>query len=316
MSIKDTVKKIPGMSYIAEKRESFMPRLLSGISPLLASKYVYRKRLGKRLDIKNPKLYNERLMWLKLYYYNKNPLVTECADKYRVRNYLERCGLGDSLNELYGVWDNADDIPWDSLPDKFVLKCNHGCDYNIICEDKSKLDIKEAKKKLKKWLRDDFWKYAAEVNYRYIPKRIICEKYIGTEDGGMPADIKVYCFNGVPKLVGYYYDRPKYTHDQKMVHYDFDWNPVPFMHPKYRKGAEAPEKPAYLERVLKEAEILSKPFPFVRVDFFEYKGQPVFAELTFTPLFCAGDLFTDEGMEYLGSLIKLPIDSDKSTESR
>ena len=108
-------------AYLSLKRESFMPRLLSSISPLLASKYVYRKRLGKSLNIKNPKLYNERLMWLKLYYYNKNPLVTECADKYRVRNYVERCGLSKSLNELYGVWDNADDIPWDSLPEPATL---------------------------------------------------------------------------------------------------------------------------------------------------------------------------------------------------
>ena len=309
MNIKAILKKIPGVQALSGKFESIPARFRSSVSPAWASKYVYQKRLHKPLNLSNPVLYNEKLMWLKLYYYNKNVLVTECADKFRVRNYVERCGLGKSLNELYGVWNSVDDIVWEELPQQFVLKCNHGCDYNIICQDKNKLNIEESKRKLKTWQKDNFWKNAAEVNYRYISRCIVCEKYLGTVDGKTPADIKVYCFNGVPEFVGYYYDRPKNTHAQKRGYFDFEWKAVPFMHPRYNSELPNIDRPEWLDRVWNEAKILSSPFPFVRVDFFEYEGNPIFAELTFTPLFCAGDMFTDEGMRILGEKIKLPTNA-------
>ena len=104
--------------------------------------------LGYKLNLKDPKTLNEKLQWLKLYYWKNQPKAIQCADKYAVRSYIEEVGKKDILNDILFAWDNANDIDWSALPNKFVLKCNHGCGYNIICKDKSKLDEKETKKLL------------------------------------------------------------------------------------------------------------------------------------------------------------------------
>ena len=101
--------------------------LLAPISPVLCSRWRFRRTFGRPLDLRTPRTLNEKLMWLKLRRYGSDPLVTRCADKYAVRDYVESCGCGDILNELYGAWDRPRDIPWDALPHAFVLKCNHGC---------------------------------------------------------------------------------------------------------------------------------------------------------------------------------------------
>ena len=118
--------------------------LLAPISPVLCSRWRFHRTFGRPLDLRTPRTLNEKLMWLKLRRYGSDPLVTRCADKYAVRDYVESCGCGDILNELYGAWDRPRDIPWDALPRAFVLKCNHGCGYNILCPDKSTLDREAA----------------------------------------------------------------------------------------------------------------------------------------------------------------------------
>ena len=119
---------------------------VTDFSPTLTSKIYYFTKLKKRLNLQNPKTFNEKLMYLKLNEYEGNELITKCADKYAVREYITSCGCTEILNELYGVFDNAKDINFEKLPDKFVLKCNHGAGFNIICNDKSKLDIKKVRK--------------------------------------------------------------------------------------------------------------------------------------------------------------------------
>ena len=114
------------------------------VAPKLMSKRLYKQRLNKKLNLKNPQTFNEKIQWLKLYYCPNNPLVIQCADKYLAREYIKERGYGQYLNKLIGVWDSVDEIDWDRLPEKFAIKCNHGCGYNIICDDKSKLDISEA----------------------------------------------------------------------------------------------------------------------------------------------------------------------------
>ncbi len=117
--------------------------LLSGVtlfSPTMSTKILYRKRLGKKLNLKEPKTFNEKVQWLKLHEINKKEIYVKCADKYLVREYVKECGCEEILTKLYGVYDDANDINWDELPDKFVLKWNFGCGLNIICKDKSKLD--------------------------------------------------------------------------------------------------------------------------------------------------------------------------------
>ena len=125
--------------------------------------------LGK-LDLKNPRTFNEKLQWLKLYYYPQNDLAVKCADKYRVREYIKDKGYENTLVPLLGAWDNVEDIDWDSLPNKFVLKCNHGCAYNIVCNDKTEFDRIKAKKQLNTWLKEDFGAFNIEPHYSNIKK--------------------------------------------------------------------------------------------------------------------------------------------------
>ena len=159
-------------------RRNIQRALCSVLPQEFMSSLYYRIRVKEPLNLKNPTTFNEKLQWLKLYYCPNQKTVIQCADKYAVREYLAERGLEHLLNELIAVWDRAEDIDWDNLPQQFVLKCNHGCGYNIICADKSKLDTAEAVKRLNAWMSEDYSKYDAEPHYAKIPRKIICEKYL------------------------------------------------------------------------------------------------------------------------------------------
>ena len=163
----------------------FLSKGLTIISPKLATKVIYRRRIHKPLDLDNPQTLDEKIQWLKLNTYYKNPLVTQCADKYAVREYVKDCDCGEILNELIGVYDKVEEIPWDTLPKQFVIKWNFGCGENLIVFDKDKLDIQKAIKQLKKWYRtrNTFYLTYCELQYKGIPPKLICEKLIETEDG-------------------------------------------------------------------------------------------------------------------------------------
>jgi len=278
--------------------------VISNFSPKLASKMYYKTKIGKSLNLKNPQLFNEKLMWLKLNKYANNPLVTKCVDKYKVREYVKECGLENILNTLISTYNSPDEIDFEKLPNQFVLKCNHGAGYNIICEDKSKLNIEEAKSKLKKWLKEDYWKYVAEVQYKNVDKKIVCEKFLESKDGNAIEDYKIYCFNGKPKFcmicIGRNFGKPTY------YFFDIEWkllkiNPA---------GKEAPEdftvkKPKCMDEMYKVAETLAKPFEFVRVDLYNYKDKPIFGELTFTPAGCIDDKYIDGADVMLGNMIEI-----------
>lgn len=303
--IKEVLKKSNGIVNLYTKIDRQKRMLLSSISPKLASKLLFKKAFGKNLDLNNPITFNEKLMWLKLNTYYKNPLITMCADKLKVREYIDSCGCTEILNDLIDSWDSVDEIDWSSLPNKFVLKCNHGCGYNIICENKEKFDIEAAKEKLKKWIKEDYWKFYAEVNYKYIKKKIICEKYIETEDGLLPNDYKMYCFNGKPEFVMVCIERenghPKY------YFFNEEWNLIRCN----KNGREAPEgftlpKPDAIDKMFQYARLLSKPFPFVRTDFYSQEGITIFGELTFTSSGALdSNLPADTDLEF-GKKIKLP----------
>lgn len=257
-------------------------KLLSTISPTLASKMLYKRAFGKKLDLNNPTTLNEKVMWLKLNTYYKNPLVTQCADKYAVRDYVKSCGCEEILNDQIAVWDSVDEIDWDLLPNKFVIKCNHGCGYNIICHDKSNFNIDEAEKKLREWMKEDFWKLSAEVNYKYIKKKIICEKYIETEDGVLPTDYKFYCFDGkadcVMVCVGREAGKPKF------YYFNREWELLKYSKDSLKIPADFNiTKPKGIDEAFKYADKLSTPFPFVRTDLYLVNGKTIFGELTFTP---------------------------------
>lgn len=243
--------------------------------------YNYYK---KSLSFKNPITLDEKIQCLKLGYYKDNPLITQCADKYSVREYVKACGAEEILIDLYGVYDNASEIPWDKLPNKFVLKWNFGCGQNLICKNKEQLDINQTIKLIDKWktLHKTFYKYGAEMQYKPIIPKIIVERLIEPNGGGVPVDYKLYCFNGKAYCLLTCTGRAQGK--TKFYFVDKDWRLLRLN----KAGRDAasdfvPEKPLGYERLFEYAEKLAKPFPFVRADFYLDNGNVIFGELTFTP---------------------------------
>ncbi len=271
----------------------------SVLTPELLSKIYFRIVVGKKLNIKNPKTFNEKLQWLKLYHWPKCEEAIICADKYKVREYLEQRGYGEFLNDLYGAWDNVDAIEWEKLPEQFVLKCNHGCGYNILCPDKSKLDIKETKKLLKRWMKEDFGKFNAEPHYSKIKPYVICEKFLG----GNIIDYKYFCFDG---RVEFMYVAEGFGEGigEKISFFDKDGNKATYKRLDY-PAYDAAKKPVNFEKMKEMSEELSSEFPFVRVDWFEVDGKIYFGELTFTPCGCMMALEPDSKDDEWGKLINI-----------
>ena len=172
---------------------------LSYVSPRLNTELLFLKKFGRRVNLKDPETLNEKLLKRKLEQYGTDPLVRQCADKYRVRDFVAERGCGETLNRLIGVFDRVQDIDFDALPERFAIKWNFGCGYNLICRDKAALDIPAAKKQLEKWGREPFWAYYSELQYRNVPKKLIVEEYIGGDT--LPEDYKFYCFNGKARCV-------------------------------------------------------------------------------------------------------------------
>ena len=243
-------------------------------------KFYSRILLKKKVDLKNPKTFNEKIQWLKIHDYPNNQLVIQGADKYRVRKYVQEKGLENILVPMIADWDNPEKINWDELPDKFVLKCNHGCAYNILCADKSSFDKEDAVKKMKKWMKEDFGAFNIETHYSKIVPHITCEEYLGE----CIIDYKFFCFNGEPK---YIYVSSDLVHDRQaqIGFFYLDGTKMPLIRDDYAP-MDIEELPPFFENMKKDAEVLCEDFPFVRVDFFVANNTYYFAELTFTP--CGG----------------------------
>ncbi len=216
---------------------------------------------------------------MKLYY--ANPLYTKCADKYGVREYVRSKGHADILNELIGVYESPEDIPFDELPDRFVIKATHGCGWNLICSDKRKLARRWGrwKKIMHSWLRQDFSLYSREMHYAYIPPRLVVEAYL--EDGGGNGlnDYKIFCFDGEPQFIHIDVAR---VGDHRRSYYTTDWQWLDITHTKVPRSDKRDMPPPNLDRMLRIARDLSAGFPHVRVDFYNVDGRIYFGELTFT----------------------------------
>lgn len=290
-------KKVRGLVKIVWRK---ITPIIYNISPAFSSKMLFRISTGKKLNLKEPKTFNEKLMWLKLY--DNNELVVKCADKYEVREYVEALGYKSLLPKLYGSYEQVEDIEWSKFPKKFAIKCTHGCGFNIICDDKSKLNINEANKKLKKWLKTRYVFEALESQYDKMIPRIICEEYIETKDGLLPNDYKIYCFNGKPKLTLVCTERAK---EVKMKFMDLNWNEMDIGNPDFL-SEQHPNKPECYDEMLSIAKRLSQPFPFVRVDFYDLNGKPILGEMTFTPAACAARYYSNEGLKILGDMLYIP----------
>lgn len=263
---------------------------LTLISPKLNTSVTYRVKFKRKLNLKNPITLNEKILWLKFNTYWNDPVIKQCADKYRVREYLESKGYGYLLNGLIGVYDNVDDIDWNSLPNQFALKLNVGCACNIIVSDKSKLDIENAKATMRKWLKSNYWLGWAEMQYKGVKPFILVEEYLGSKEGALPEDYKFYCMNGQCKTVMVCKGRDKKTHKAKYFFMDHNWKVLPYTQEALDEPNIIIDRPKLLDEALKYAESLSSAFPFVRVDFYLFEDKIVFGELTFTP---AGAMDTD-----------------------
>lgn len=304
--MKKIIKNIKVVKKIYNAYESKINKYLFYNNPVALTKKIYKKKFGKVLNLDSPKTFNEKLQWLKLY--NENDLVIKCADKYTIREYVLECDCEEILNELYGVYSNIEEIDFESLPNKFVLKCTQGCGYNIICKNKNSFNINKNKLKLQEWLNTTFGIVNCETHYSKMTPKVICEKYLeGDREFGL-IDYKIYCFNGKAIYTLVCLDR---ENEVKKEFYDIEWNKV-----KLRKDSSdlSIKKPSSYDEMLKYAEILSKPFPFVRVDFYEVDKKPILGEMTFTPAACLSDEYTQEGEYLLGSLIELPKRYDNKSK--
>jgi hypothetical protein len=238
-------------------------------------KTTYKKRFFREINLKNPQTYTEKLQWLKLFYRDVNMPI--CSDKYAVRKYLSDKGYGYLLNDIIGVYDNANKIDYDLLPNKFVAKAIHGSGWNLICDNKEELDWTAWKRIMNSWLKLNLYVFGREWNYKDIPRQIIVEKFIEHEPLN---DYKFMCFNGEPKFIQINND---FEGKHYVDFYDMNWNKADFTYLGYTLSKRNLDKPTKFDEMVKLAKELSKPFPYVRVDFYNLEDEIIFGEMTFFP---------------------------------
>lgn len=267
---------------------------------------IYRANMGKELNLKTPQTFNEKLQWLKLY--DRRPEYTMMVDKYAVRKYITDSIGEEYLIPLLGVWNNPDEIDFISLPDQFVLKCNHNSGLgSCFCEDKSKLNIDKVKKNLWKGLKQDYYLTGREWPYKNVHRKIIAEKYM--TDNGVEqclTDYKFFCFNGLVDCVMIGIER--HTGQPKFYFFNKDWKLLRLN----IRGREAPSdfslpKPKCIDEMFQIASSLSSGIPFVRVDLYESNDKVFFGEMTLFPQSGFDSLITDEAEERFGQKIHLEM---------
>lgn len=276
------------------------------IDPRIEMARCYHKIFGVFPNFKEPKSLVEKIYWLQLN--TDTSLWSLCADKYSVRDYVLEKGLGDYLNELYGVWKNENDIEFALLPSRCVLKTNNGCGQTFFYDKRVPHCADLARKCLGDWLRQPFGVSGGELHYLRIKPRIIAEKFIPTPVGEISlTDYKIWCFDGEPFCILVVYNRRGKT--VNLALYDLNWNPmmqylISTKHAICNPNASI-SKPYSLDEMIRIAGILSKGFPEVRVDLYEIDKKPVFGEMTFSTGF---GYFTEEFYRILGDKVVLPVE--------
>lgn len=267
-------------------------------------KILFRLVYGRKLDLDNPKGFNQKLQWLKLY--NRKPEYITMVDKYAVKEYVASKIGEEYIIPTLGIWNTPMEIEWDKLPNQFVLKTTHGGGSVgvVICKDKSVFDIESVKKKLVSSLHKDIYWYYREWPYKDVPKRIIAEEYMVDDSATELKDYKFFCFSGRVEYFKIDFDR---FVSHKANYYDRDANLLPFGEvncpPDYSKVFD---KPHDLNKMIEIAEVLAKGIPFVRIDLYKVKDKIYFGEMTFYPASGLGQFCPEEWDYKLGSLIKLP----------
>lgn len=244
-------------------------------------KLLFKFRLGYKLNLDNPRTFNEKLQWLKLY--DRNPEYTKMVDKYEVRKYISKTIGEEYLIPLYGVYDKYDDIDFSKLPNQFVIKPNHTSGNVFICKDKTSIDYQQLKITVDNWMKREYYWDHREWPYKNIIPKLLVEKYMEDNIAGELIDYKLYCFNGKCEYVMACFDR--YKDGVKFFYYDKDWNKKKEFSvdgTKYGESILLP-KPQNLDKMFKISKQLSKGIPFVRIDLYEVNGALFFGEFTFFP---------------------------------
>lgn len=264
-------------------------------------KICYRLKMHKKLNLKNPKTFNEKLQWLKLY--NRKPEYTMMVDKYKVREYVkEKIGEEYLIPLVGGPYYNVDEINLDKLPDQFVLKCNHDSGSVITCKDKKSFDFEAAKRKLDYCLKHNFWYLGREWPYKDVKPCIIAEKYMVDESEKELKDYKVFNFNGEPKIIQV--DIGRFTHHKRNL-YDKNWRYMS-LSIQYPTDAKTEiSKPEKLDEMLEIAKKLSKDIPFLRTDFYSIGNKIFFGEITFSHGSGFEEFRPNEWDRMLGDLIDI-----------
>lgn len=252
--------------------------MLEFMGDRLIAKLVYRLKSGKDMDWNNPLTFNEKLQWLKVN--DHNPAYTNLVDKITAKSIVgQKIGF-EHIVPIYGQWLDAKDIPFDTLPEKFVLKCNHDQGSVVLVHNKNDINIDDTRRFLSKHLKHSNYHLTREYGYKNIKRYIFAEKYLG----GAIKDYKFYCFNGEPLFL-YVGQGLTADHSLKIDYFDMNWEPMPFYRTDYDRLGNV-QKPDYFDEMIEIAKILSNGIPFVRIDLFEENETVYFSE--FSPFPASG----------------------------
>lgn len=259
-----------------------------------AKKFDAQLRFHKKLNLKAPTTLSDKVTYIELH--EQSPLASSCTDKYAVRDYVEKKGLGYTLVPLVGgPWSSAEDVDFGTLPDSFAIKATHGCKMNYLVPSKAALDVSDCRREMKRWLATTYGGYSMEPHYLTIPHRIYAEQYL--ENASQLVDYKIHCLNGKPEFILVCSDR-KANGDAAMQVtldlFDLNWKHIPELIPAGFEvaGNGSMPKPQKLNEMIEIARRLSEDFKFVRVDLYELDGKVYFGELTFSPGSCVLPYFT------------------------
>ena len=292
---------------IAIKKEVLIMNIKHSISKILPDsvylKIKFKRIRGRPLNLKNPKFFYDKLQWLKLH--DHNPVYISLVDKFEVKKIIADMLGNEYIIPTLGVWNSFDEIDFNQLPDRFVLKCTHDSGGVVICKNKNKFDFTKAGEKINEHLKHNYYWTGREWPYKHIPHKIIAEQYMEDEKTGSLDDYKLFCFDGVVDNImvvrGRANGKPKY------YHFDKDWNLCRFNRLTRALPLDfCEEKPPFIDRMIEIAEIISKGFPHVRIDLYEANGCIYFGEFTLYNQSGWETGFDEYSDSYLGSLIHLP----------
>lgn len=257
---------------------SYLLKKCHFIPDKLFLKLKYKVITGNRLDLTNPKSFNEKLQWLKLY--DRKDVYTIMVDKYEAKKYVTKMIGNEYIIPTLGVYDKFEDIDFDKLPNRFVIKCTHDSGGLVVCNNKSMLNLNAVKRKINKCLKRNYYYNNREWPYKNVKPRIIVEKYMEDNQAKELIDYKVMCFSGKAKMI--FTCTERFGDGLKVTFFDLDWNKLPFTR-HYPASKKVIKKPKNFKKMIELSETLSHGITFVRMDWYEINGKLYFGEYTFFP---------------------------------